>query len=150
MPLFVSLSNVTRTNVNINEYDLNNIIALPNAADQQLLTINLYPFYNYDMFDDNIAWSKTLLKHVAEKSSRQLNDMSGATDRYNIYNFNEIKSAVDKVASRVTKTPDMLAKLRPIEKPASTAEYNNWMNVLRKLSFSKNTILAQDLVSLSK
>ena len=150
VPLFVSLSNVARTNVNVNEYDLSNIIALTNVTDQQLLTINLYPFYNYDMFDDNIAWSKTLLKHVAEKSSRQLNDSPGASDRYNIYNFNEIKSAVDKVASRVTKTADMLAKLRPIEKPASTTEYNNWMNVLRKLSFSKNTILAQDLVSLSK
>lgn len=153
MPLFISLNNAARVAkiaVEVSEYDLSNIVALPNAADQQQLAINLYPFYNYDMFDDNIAWSKTLLKHVAEKSSRQLNDMPGATDKYNICNFNEIKSAVDKVASRVTKTADMLAKLRPIEKPASTAEYNSWMNVLRKLSFSKNAILAQDLVSLSK
>ena len=111
--MFVSLSNVSRIHDNVSEYDLNNIIALPNAADQQLLEINLYPFYSYDMFDDNITWSKTLLKHVAEKSSRQLNDSPGATDRYNIYNFNEIKSAVDKIAERVNKTLVVMKKLLP-------------------------------------
>ena len=149
MPLFVSLSNVSRIHDNVSEYDLNNIIALPNAADQQLLEINLYPFYSYDMFDDNITWSKTLLKHVAEKSSRQLNDMPGATDRYNIYNFNEIKSAVDKIAERVNKTLDVMKKLLPFEKmEPSSIVYSKWIAQLRNLRSNTSSFFVKELVSL--
>lgn len=145
----MSLSNVARTNVNINEYDLNNIIALSNATDQQLLEINLYPFYSYDMFDDNITWSKTLLKHIAEKSSRQLNDSPGASDRYNIYNFNEIKSAVDKIAERVNKTLDVMKKLLPFEKmEPSSIEYSKWIAHLRNLRSNTGSFFVKELVSL--
>ena len=149
MPLFVSLSNVSRILDNVSEYDLSNIIALPNAVDQQLLEINLYPFCNYNMFDDNITWSKTLLKHVAEKSSRQLNDSPGASDRYNIYNFNEIKSAVDKIAERVNKTLVVMKKLLPFEKmEPSSIEYSKWIAQLRNLRSNTSSFFVKELVSL--
>ena len=134
--------------LNAEQYCLHSILGSSNT---QQCTVNLYPFCFHDLFNEDITWSKTILKHIAAKSKRQLNDRPGSLDEYNTYSFSQIKTAVDKVADRVSKTLELMEKLRPYEAlETGSQEHSQWTSLLRGLKFRNNTIFTDALVALSK